>query len=168
MKNLVLSKPIDTVKKFYVVQEATDKDEYAMEYYDKKLNITLKILPDIKKTDPIDGGSIPDMFHSVLAPLQDKTAHGFALHDKIWSHRLLLKELYEDIGMTFKETNRIMGDVHTLAKCSGFEKITTKIGLKIGGRKVWNSPDEKTRNLKDVTVVIEIGDTRMKTKGVSK
>ena len=160
MKNLVLSKPFGTAKKFYITKEFNDNDKYALQWYDKKLDISLSILPDIEQKDDIDGGSIPDPVHGILAPLQDKTAHGYGVHDKLWSHRVLLWELFCELGITFTQTNRIMQDIHRAAGCNRFEIWSTRLGVRWFGLLKWWHPNKAVRELQTQTLIIERGDTR--------
>lgn len=153
MKDLVIKKPFGTKGEYIITQEKDDKDFYALKYYDPKLDITLIIFPG----GDTDGGSIPNFAKGVFDPLLDKTAHGFIVHDELWRHRVYYEELYKEHNITFKETNRIMEDVHTIAGCNWFERHLTRFGVKIGGWWKWYHPSDRIKNINNPTLDIVKG-----------
>jgi hypothetical protein len=153
VKDLVIRKKWGTEGEYIITQDVFDADEYALQYYDKGLDVTLSIL----RGGDTDGGSVPNIAKGVFDPLLDKTAHGFIFHDELWRHRVYYKELYEDIGMTFKQTNRIMKDIHTKAGCSWAERNLTRMAVRYGGWYKWNNPSERVKSVKTPTLIIEGG-----------
>lgn len=151
MKPLVIKKEFGTEGEYIITHERGDDDGYCLEWYDSKLNIILKI------TDggDTDGGSIPNIAKGVFDPLLDKTAHGFIFHDELWRHRVYYKELYESIGITFTETNRIMQDIHKAAGCSWFERHLTRKAVRWFGWYKWRNPDNRIKVVKEPTLIIE-------------
>jgi hypothetical protein len=153
VKDLVIRKKWGTEGEYIITQDILDVDEFALQYYDKWLDVTLSIL----RGGDTDGGSIPNIAKGVFDPLLDKTAHGFIFHDELWRHRVYYKELYKSIGMTFTETNRIMKDIHTAAGCSWAERNLTRLGVRYGGWYKWNNPSERVKSVKTPTLVIRGG-----------
>jgi len=150
MKDLVIKKKFGTKDEYIITQEKGDTDDYCLEYTDKTLGIKLVIL----KGGDTDGGSIPNFAKGVFDPLLDKTAHGFIFHDELWRHRVLYKELYKDLGITFTETNRIMKDIHKKANCSWFEQNLTRLGVRWGGWFKWFNPEDKVKEVSKGTLKI--------------
>jgi hypothetical protein len=153
MKDLVIRKKWGTAGEYIITQDILDVDEFALQYYDKVLDVTLSIL----RGGDTDGGSIPNIAKGVFDPLLDKTAHGFIFHDELWRHRVHYKELYKSIGMTFTETNRIMKYIHTAAGCSWAERNLTRLAVRYGGWYKWNNPSERVRGVKTPTLIIKGG-----------
>jgi hypothetical protein len=132
MKDLVIRKKWGTAGEYIITQDVLDSDKYALQYYDIGLNVTLSILR---------GGD----------------TDGFIFHDELWRHRVYYKDLYEDIGMTFKQTNRIMKDIHTEAGCNWFERNLTRLAVRYGGWYKWHNPSERVMGVKTPTLIIQRG-----------
>jgi len=153
VKDLVIKKPFGTQGEYIITQDKKDKDDYALKYYDKKLNITLLVMSG----GDTDGGSIPNFAKGVFDPLLDKTAHGFIIHDELWRHRFFYKNEYEYYKISFKETNRIMQDIHKLAGCSWSEIYLTRTAVKIGGYYKWLNPTDRIKSVNNPTLILVEG-----------
>lgn len=152
MKPLVIKKEFGTAGEYVITQEKGDDDDFCLQWYDKVLGIMITITVG----GDTDGGSIPNFAKGVFDPLLHKTAHGFVTHDELWRHRVYYKELYESIGMTFSETNRIMQDIHEAAGCSWMEKHLTRKAVRWFGWYKWRNPDERIKAVKEPTLIIEV------------
>ena len=151
MKPLVIKKEFGTEGEYIITHERGDNDTYCLEWHDTKLNAMLKIVGG----GNTDGGSIPNIAKGAFDPLLDKTAHGFIFHDELWRHRVYYKELYEKLGMTFTETNRIMQDIHRAAGCSWLEIHLTRKAVRWFGWYKWRNPDARIKAVKEPTLIIE-------------
>lgn len=151
MKPLIIKKEFGTAGEYIITQELGDSDDHCLEWYDEKLKVKLTVVAG----GDTDGGSIPNFAKGVFDPLLDKTAHGFIVHDELWRHRVYYKELYESIGMTFSETNRIMQDIHEAAGCSWAEKYLTRKAVRWFGWYKWRNPEERIVQIIEPTLILE-------------
>lgn len=153
-KPLVIKKYFGTEGEYVITQEKGDGDNYALSltYYGLDKPIKLTIL----KGGDTDGGSIPNVAKGVFDPLLDKTAFGFIFHDELWRHRVFYKELYEELGITFSETNKVMKAIHEEAGCSWFEQNMTRYAVRWFGWYKWLNPEDRIKEVEKPTLLVEV------------
>ena len=152
MKPLVIKKEFGVAGEYIITQEKGDNDDFCLKWYDENLNVSLTI----NIGGDTDGGSVPNIAKGVFDPLLDKTSHGFIFHDELWRHRVYYKELYESLGLTFTETNRIMQDIHKKAGCSWAEIHLTKRAVRWFGWFKWKYPEQRIKDVTKPTLIIEV------------
>ncbi|RLA73477.1 MAG: hypothetical protein DRG30_06325 [Epsilonproteobacteria bacterium] len=150
MKDLVIKKAFGKKGAYIITQEKGDIDNYSLKYFDEKLSILITIYVG----GDTDGGST-GIAEIVFDELLGRTAHGYIFHDELWRHRVHLKDLYLQYGITFVETNRIMMNIHAKAGATWAETNLTRLAVRWLGWYKWIHPGDRVKSVSVPTITIE-------------